>query len=179
MLTEADAHQVSAEVVTAAGEDSEAAADRDNLRSPETYVGFDRAERFVSPSSAVPDRQQHYVIPDQVALNHWALSGDWNIGGEAAVAPQANGKIVSRFHARDLHLVMRPSPSDSAVRIPVTLDGKPPGSAHGTDVESDGNGTVNRAEMYQLIRQLPPIRDEEIEIEFLDPGVKICAFTFG
>jgi hypothetical protein len=65
------------------------------------------------------------------------------------------------------------------VRFRVTIDGKPPGSAHGLDVDDQGYGTVTEQRLYQLIRQPKPIADRRFEIEFLDSGAEVFAFTFG
>ena len=91
----------------------------------------------------------------------------------------ANGRIVYRFHARDLHLVMGPAVRGTSVRFRVLIDGGPPGAAHWIDVDDQGNGTVVDPRLYQLIRQPKPIADRRFEIEFLDPGVEAFAFTFG
>jgi hypothetical protein len=115
----------------------------------------------------------------QLSLNQWALSGDWTVGKGAAVLEAAGGRIVYRFYARDLHLVMGPATRGSPVRFRVRIDGQPPGAAHGIDVEDQGNGTVVEQRLYQLIRQSKPIADRQLEIEFLDPGVEAYAFTFG
>ena len=61
----------------------------------------------------------------------------------------------------------------------VLIDGRPPGAAHGTDVDELGNGTVSEQRLYQLIRQQGPIADRLFEIEFLNPGAEAYAFTFG
>jgi hypothetical protein len=61
----------------------------------------------------------------------------------------------------------------------VLLDGRPPGTAHGVDVDEQGNGTAIEQRLYQLIRQSGPIGDRTFEIEFLDPGVEVYVFTFG
>ena len=89
------------------------------------------------------------------------------------------GRIVYRFHARDLHLVMGPPRRERPVRFRVSIDGQPPGAAHGLDVDDGGNGTVVDPRLYQLIRQPPPIVDRQFEIEFLDAGAEAFAFTFG
>jgi len=65
------------------------------------------------------------------------------------------------------------------IRIRVTVDGQPPGAAHGLDIDELGNGTVTDQRLYQLIRQPAAVRDRRFEIEFLDPGVEAFAFTFG
>ena len=92
---------------------------------------------------------------------------------------EAEGRIVYRFHARDLHLVMGPPARGTPVRFRVLLDGQPPGAAHGTDVDDQGNGTVTEPRLYQLVRQPGPISDRTFEVTFLDPGVQAYAFTFG
>ncbi len=112
-------------------------------------------------------------------LNAFALSGDWTVGKQATALNKPNGRIAYRFHARDLLLVMGPAAPGTAVRFRVLIDGKPPGAAHGIDVDEQGNGTVTEQRLHQLIRQTKPIADRQFEIEFLDSGVEAFAFTFG
>jgi thiol-disulfide isomerase/thioredoxin len=158
---------------------AEVPADWDNLESPETYVGYARAERFASPGGIAFDERRAYAIPDSLRLNHWALGGDWTVGREAAVLGEVNGRIAFTFHARDLHLILTPGSRDVPVRFRVLIDGEPPGAAHGLDIDDLGSGTVTEPRMYQLIRQADRIADRHFEIEFLDAGVEACAFTFG
>jgi len=157
----------------------EAPADWENLKSPENYVGAERTENFVSPGSVERDRRRTYAAPSRLSLNQWALAGEWTIGKQATVSGSPNGRIVYRFHARDLHLVMGPPRQGASVRFRVSIDGQPPGPAHGLDVDQRGNGTVVEQRLYQLIRQPKPIADRQFEIEFLDAGVETFAFTFG
>ena len=157
----------------------EAEADWADLKSPENYLGHERTENFVSPGRGVVDKPRVYAAPARVKLNDWALSGDWTVKRDAVVLNKANGRIAYRFHARDLHLVMGPAVRGASVRFRVLIDGKPPGAAHGIDVDDQGNGTVAEQRLYQLIRQPSPIADRQFEIEFLDPGVEAFAFTFG
>lgn len=157
----------------------EAAADWGSLESSENYVGYDRTENFASPGGAVLDQRRVYTVPTALGLNHWALSGDWSMGNQATVLHTANGKILYRFHARDLHLVMGPAVRGTPVRFRVLIDGHAPGAAHGLDVDDQGNGTVTEPRLYQLIRQPKPINDQQFEIEFLDSGAEAYVFTFG
>jgi len=149
------------------------------LKSPENYVGYQRTENFASPGGARRDKPRAYAVPQRLALNHWALSGDWTITQGAVVLNKPNGRIAYRFHARDVHLVMGPPSGKGLVRFRVLVDGKPPGAAHGTDVDDQGLGTVTGQRLYQLIRQPKPIASRTIEIEFLDSGAEAYAFTFG
>jgi thiol-disulfide isomerase/thioredoxin len=148
-------------------------------RSPETYVGYRRADSFASAEKLQPDRRASYTAPARPALNQWGFAGSWNVGGEAAVLAEPHGKIVFRFHSRDLHVVFGPSASGAPVRFTVRLDGKPPGVDHGVDAAPDGSGVVRKPRLYQLIRQTGPIHDRTFEIEFLDAGVQAYVFTFG
>ncbi|MET1536726.1 cytochrome c biogenesis protein DipZ [Burkholderia sola] len=156
-----------------------AAADSADVRSPETYVGYARAESFASPGGVVRDAAHRYDAPAGPDLNGWGLAGTWNVGAERASLAAPDGRIVYRFHARDLHLVLGPGTSGRPVRFRVTLDGAAPGAAHGTDVDAQGYGTVTGQRLYQLVRQTGTIADRTFAIEFLDPGVDAYAFTFG
>ncbi|RQU30085.1 cytochrome c biogenesis protein DipZ [Burkholderia cenocepacia] len=156
-----------------------AAADSADVRSPETYVGYARAESFASPGGVVRDAAHRYDAPAGPDLNGWGLAGTWNVGAERASLAAPDGRIVYRFHARDLHLVLGPGTSGRPVRFRVTLDGAAPGAAHGTDVDAQGYGTVTSQRLYQLVRQTGTIADRTFAIEFLDPGVDAYAFTFG
>jgi hypothetical protein len=160
------------------GNGVEAAADWRNLRSPETYLGYARAASFSSPGGVIPIAAREYAFPSTLQPNHWALSGGWRFEREAAVSSSASARIAFRFHARDLHLVMgaRGAPG---IRFRVTLDGKPPGAAHGLDIDAAGFGSLSERRLYQLVRQSDAIADRVFEIEFFGAGAEAYAFTFG
>jgi thiol-disulfide isomerase/thioredoxin len=157
----------------------EVAADWDSLRSPENYLGYQRTDNFVSPNGAILDTSYAYGAPPRLGPNHWALAGDWTVRQGVIVLNQPGGRILYRFHARDLHLVMAPATPGTPVRFRVLLDGQPPGDAHGGDIDDQGIGTLTDPRLYQLIRQPGPISDRSFEITFLDPGVHAYSFTFG
>jgi hypothetical protein len=125
------------------------------------------------------DTPHVYAAPARLALNHWALSGDWTVKRQATVLNAPDGGIVYRFHARDLHLVMGPAAPGMSIRCRVLVDGRPPGAAHGTDVDDQGYVTVTEPRLYQLVRQPGPVTERTFQIAFLDPGVHAYAFTFG
>jgi hypothetical protein len=149
------------------------------LKTPETYVGHQKAENFASPGSAVVNTRRTYAVPPRLRLNQWALSGEWTLKAEAAALNAAGGRIAFRFHARDLHLIMGPVARQRTVPFRVLIDGQPPSAGRGSDVDEAGNGTVTEQRLYQLIRQSGPIAERQFEIEFLDSGVEAFAFTFG
>jgi thiol-disulfide isomerase/thioredoxin len=179
LLAEVGVAGVGDGVVSVDASGVEAPADLNGLRSPENYLGYERTERFASPGGGQLDRRRLYIVPPRLALNEWALAGEWTMGRQAAVLSSPNGRIVCRFHARDLHLVMSPPRQEISVRFRVSIDGQPPGPAHGLDVDEGGNGTVVEPRLYQLIRQPKPIVERHFEIEFLDAEVETFAFTFG
>ena len=178
LLAEAGHGGPPASLVSVDASGAEAAADMADVQSPETYVGYARAANFVSPGGQIQDAAHVYAAGTPL-LNQWALAGSWTIGGENAVLDQAGGSIVYRFHARDLHLVLGPSPDGKPIRFRVTIDGKAPGDDHGADVDAAGDGMVAGERLYQLVRQNGPVVDRNFEIRFLDPGVQAYAFTFG
>jgi thiol-disulfide isomerase/thioredoxin len=144
---------VERDLVSVQGAGVEAEADWDNLRTPETYLGYARGER-----------------PD--------LAGEWTIGPESVVLKQAGGSITRRFHARDAHLVLSRGAGEP-IPFRVLLDGQAPRPSHGVDVHDDGTGLLDDGRMYQLVRQHDAVRERTLEITFLEPGAEAYVFTFG
>nr|WKF58508.1 Protein DipZ [Paraburkholderia busanensis] len=182
LLTEAghaSASKVALGIAKGSAQGVQAAADGNDMQSPETYIGYERAENFVSPGGEAQDKVHTYAAPLSPDVNEWGLAGAWKVGAEHATLAAASGRIVYRFHARDLHLVLGPGADGKPVRFRVSVDGAAPGAAHGTDVAADGSGTVTEQRLYQLVRQSGDVADHTFAIEFLDPGVQAFAFTFG
>jgi thiol-disulfide isomerase/thioredoxin len=179
LLKENGAKSLSGQVLSLSTNGAEAAPDSQNTRSFETYIGYERAEHFASVEKIAQDSRKTYTPLPRLALNQWALGGAWKVGAESAVLQPAPGKIVFRFHARDLHLVLGSAKDSKPVRFRVKLDGTAPGEDHGSDTDTNGAGTVQGHRLYQLIRQKGSVEDRTFEIEFLDPGVQAFAFTFG
>src|SRR3954452_15985828 len=127
------------------------AADWNTLGTGETYVGYGRGVGRVDS-------------PAQLALNRWAVSGDWAVEEESAVLGAAGGSVTFRFQARDLNLVLAPPASGASVGFTVLLDGRPPGDDHGIDVDAVGEGTVDEPRMYQLVRQRGGAAERAFEI---------------
>ena len=158
-------------------EGAAAAAERESLRSPETYLGYGRDERFVSPGGLAEETVKTYQLAD-TALNDWAYGGSWKAERERSVSQAADARIRMRFHARDLHMVLA-STTGKAIPFRVTLDGKAPGRDAGLNIAADGTGVVRGEGFYQLVRQKGAVTDRTFEIEFLGPGAAAFTFTFG
>lgn len=157
---------------------AQAAAPGDLRRSPETYMGYARADNFAGGAVA-RDSASNYRAPARLATNDWALAGRWTVHAQAAVLDSSTGSISYRFRGRDLHLVLGPAADGKPVRFRVTLDGKAPGADHGVDIDANGDGTVSAQRLYQLVRQVAGDQERTFTITFLDPGVHAYAFTFG
>lgn len=147
-------------------------------RSPETYIGYGRARNVVSQPAIVRDGSASYTA-NPVKRDQWGLSGRWTVGAHHARLDAAGGRILFRFQARDVHLVLGPAPDGRPIRFRITIDGKPPGAEHGMDVDAQGNGVVNGQRLYQLVRLKGAPWQRLFTIEFLDPGVEAYSFTFG
>jgi thiol-disulfide isomerase/thioredoxin len=159
--------------------DGPEAAPSEDVRSPETYVGYAQAKNFVSPERMARDSRKTYSPPAKLALNQWGLGGSWKVSAESGALVTAPGKIVYRSHSRDVHMVLGSSRKGTPVRFKVKLDGEAPGENHGADSNADGMGQIGEARMYQLVRQKRRIAETTFEIEFLDPDVEAYSFTFG
>jgi thiol-disulfide isomerase/thioredoxin len=178
LLSEGTGEGIDHELVSVAPDGFEAQADWTNLRSPETYLGYTQGQNLNSPSGVAYDEPRSYLAPESLQLNTWALAGNWTIQEGASVLNEAGGRIVFRFHARDVHLVLR-SRTGTVVPFHVLVDSEAPGTAHGLDIDEEGRGTLLQPRLYQLVRQPGTITDRTFEIAFLDTGVEAYVFTFG
>jgi thiol-disulfide isomerase/thioredoxin len=156
----------------------EAEADWEHLGTPETYLGYARAEHFTSGNGAAFDERHAFELPEHLRLNHWGLAGDWTIGREKVMLEQAGGSIAYRFNARDAHLVLSAG-ARAPIPFRVRVDGEAPGPSHGVDVDTDGAGLLDEGRLYQLVREHDAVRERTVEITFLGPGAEAYVFTFG
>jgi hypothetical protein len=179
LLAEAGVEEVESSLVRLDPQGVEAPPDWGSLRTPETYMGYGRAERFAPAGGLFPDERHAYTMPPRLGHNVWSLAGDWRIGQELALLSEPGGAISIRFHARDVHLVMGAKFQQVPLRYRVSLDGEPPERDHGLDVDEEGLGVVSHTRLYQLIRHTQAVTERSFEIEFLDPGVEAFVFTFG
>ncbi len=178
LLREAGGEKAASAPVVPTTKGAEASPDLQNIRSPETYLGYERADNFASPERLRADTASNYSF-GQPGLNQWGLSGRWTVGAEQATLDQPDGAIAYHFQARDLHLVLGSGAASKPIRFRVTIDGKAPDADHGADTDTEGNGTVTATRLYQLVRQSGDVKAHNFEIRFLDPGAEAYAFTFG
>ena len=178
LLAETGSQRAEKAIVKPDAQGAQSAPDLRNLRSSETYIGYNRALNFGSPEGLAGDAAQEYTIAEP-GLNKWGFAGNWTVGAEQATLNQAGGAIIYRFSARDLHLVLGKGTDGKPVRFQVRVDGKAPGASHGMDINAEGNGTVTETRLYQLVHQAGYVKERTFEVRFLDPGVEAFVFTFG
>jgi hypothetical protein len=179
LLVEAGMDGFDSGLVAVDPQGTEVSANWNDVRSPESYLGYRQSAGFDSPNGAHVDRAHDYSRPAGLALNRWAPIGNWTYGEKASASNAPGGRIAFQFQARDVNLVMGPATRGAAIRFRVYLDGEVAVAAHGTDVDDAGSGTLDQQRLYQLIRQPGPIRERLFEIEFLDAGAEVYCFTFG
>jgi thiol-disulfide isomerase/thioredoxin len=179
LLLDAGADGVDPDLVSVEPQGFEVAADWRTLRTPETYMAYDRSPGFASPERARFNQPHAYPAPAGLGLNEWAPSGTWTLAQHAAVSGEPGARIAFRFQARDVNLVMGPAERRAPVPFRVLLDGQAPSGAHGFDVDDRGDGTLAEQRLHQLIRQTGSIVERLVEIEFLAAGAEAYCFTFG
>jgi thiol-disulfide isomerase/thioredoxin len=179
LLLDAGAEDVDLELASPEARGLEVAADWETLRSPETYTGYAQSSGFVSEDSDLFNRAHTYPGGARLGLNEWDLTGRWTQTQDATALQEAGGRITFAFHARDVNLVMGSGAGRAAVPFRVLLDGQPPGDSHGSDIDGEGRGVLDRQDTYQLIRQQGRITTRLVEIEFETGGAEAYCFTFG
>ena len=179
LLREAGSDWIEPDLVMVEPKGFEVAADWRTLRTAETYTGYQQAAGLASLEDLRPDIPHTYPTPPSLQLGQWAPVGRWTMAALAAIVAEAPASIVFRFQARDVNLVMGPTPTGATIPFRVTLDGKPPGDAHGFDVDAAGNGSLSEQRLHQLIRVPGLVRERTVEIEFLAAGAEAYCFTFG
>ena len=92
LLKENGATGLASDTTSVSGVGIEAAPDWTDERSPETYIGYRQAQNFASPEKVHKDSIQIFSAPAKPSLNHWGLSGSWNVNAESAVLQAVPGK---------------------------------------------------------------------------------------
>ena len=133
--------------------------------TPETYLGAARAERFL-PSLPTRGTRDFGRYTGRLPLSHFALSGIWDVTGEAATAVR-DARLDARVRARNIYLVLA-SAGDRPRHVVVALDGR---------ASAAGGVTVTRQRLYTLA-SLPKVATHRLTLR-LPAGVSAYAFTFG
>jgi len=145
-------------------------------QTPETYLGYGRADSFGGRERVARDAVLSYVFPPFLPGDRWALRGAWRMERERIVAKEKGAALRLNFTARKVFLVLG-NPDGKPVHLTLKLNGEPVGGNAGGDAPR-GAVTVNRHTLYELIDQKAP-KNSLLEIEVNEPGLEAYAFTFG
>ena len=129
------------------------------LISPESYLGYERLERFLGTPVHV-DEPWRYYLARSLPQNNLSYGGTWTIRQERAVAGPG-ARLRYHFHAKYVYLVL-----SGHGNVNVLVDGRKE-----RVVRVDGD------RLYTLVSS-PRVRDAILELRFT-PGVAGYAFTFG
>ncbi|KTD31870.1 MULTISPECIES: cytochrome c biogenesis protein DipZ [Legionella] len=146
-----------------------------SLETPETYLGYARANRSLSPY-LVHDKIAQYSFPTQLPLNAWALQGAWQVSEDKIIAGAANASLEIHFNARKVFMVMS-NPTGKPIKIQVLLNGKALLEDAGKDVNK-GNILVGKDSIYEVVVN-KQFTSGLLQIITSEPGVEIYTFTFG
>ena len=133
-------------------------------RTPETYLGARRMERFASVQK-VHIGQQVFTLPAEIPLNYFAYQGSWGVQDESAKS--SSGAVIEfKFHADKVFLVV--GPAHAGDKIKVSMDGKPRGDI-----------ILDNQRLYEIIDLKGAVAIHTLRLEFLNEGTSVYAFTFG
>jgi cytochrome c biogenesis protein CcdA/thiol-disulfide isomerase/thioredoxin len=141
-------------------------------QTPETYLGYDRGERFANSEQFIADEAVNYTLTSSPRIHEWSLGGQWQINNESSQSLVNGSKLRLNFSAKEVYLVMSGPPGAS---VTVEVDGVSlPGGA-----DSNGNSVMlDDARLYKIVN-LSSYADEKILTLTFPAGVTINAFTFG
>ncbi|MDE1920198.1 MAG: cytochrome c biogenesis protein DipZ [Candidatus Omnitrophica bacterium] len=132
-------------------------------RTPETYLGRRRMERFVSPEKIVAG-DYVYSLPAEIPLNHFAYQGTWDVEPQWA---KAGPGAALEFKVKAGKVFLVAGPVHAGDRIKVFVDGKP-----AADI------ILDTQRLYKVVG-FPGVEVHTLRLEFPDAGTKVYAFTFG
>ncbi|HCI14501.1 MAG: DipZ protein [Gallionellales bacterium GWA2_60_142] len=145
-------------------------------QTPETYLGYARADSFGGGERPSLDAQASYRFPASLGSDEWVLNGRWRVERERIVGGEKGAALRLSFKARKVFLVLGAAGS-KPVHVTIRLNGEPVGSNAGKDAPA-GVVTVGRNTLYELIDQKTP-KSGLLEIKADSPGLEAYAFTFG
>ena len=132
--------------------------------TPETYLGYDRAERFLNTKDETKlDQVATYTLPDELDQNSWALGGSWNVGPQDTVSAADKAKLGLVFSAKEAYLVMG---SKTPAKVEIELNGEK------STIE------VSDSKLYTVAKLQEFAKNNYLELTF-PKDVTVHAFTFG
>lgn len=144
-------------------------------RTPETYLGYQRARAYHTSPEIKKDQLTRYAPADSIALNQVTLDGEWKIASESA-QPSAGSSLTIRFDAKQVNLVI--DTADQAGTLTLELDGQPILPALAGDHVENGQVTIDKAQLYNLVNLEHP-GQHTLTLTAKSDTLQLFAFTFG
>jgi cytochrome c biogenesis protein CcdA/thiol-disulfide isomerase/thioredoxin len=135
-------------------------------QTPETYLGYDRAERFSSLETISKNKEALYSYPPVLPVGSWALSGKWIIYPDKIVAAEPGAAIKLHFNAGKVYAVMGIA-NNQPVLVTLMLNG-----ALMNKIQ------VKYQQLYTIVELQSP-REGETELKAGSKGLEMYTFTFG
>ena len=142
-------------------------------QTPETYLGYGRADRFAGKETTLGGI---YHFPNFLSEGAWALEGSWKMQSEQIVSDGKNAALRIHFKARKVFLVLGTA-TGKPIQARLQLNGQGVGTFVGKDAPG-GVITIDRNRLYELIDQ-GTSQGGLLEMRTDDPGLEAYAFTFG
>lgn len=142
-------------------------------QTPETYLGFDRAERFANADQFTGSKSVNYSLLNNLQEHEWSLGGQWQINNESSQSMSNDSKLAFNFSAKEVYLVMSGPPGSM---VGVSVDGL--SSTGGADVNAESKVTIDGARLYKIVNADKYLSNRKLTLTF-PSGVTINAFTFG
>ena len=130
------------------------------ISTPESYLGYERLDRFANGTAAF-DAESDYRFPERIAQDQLGYAGRWTVEASRIVAG-ANARLRLRFQATNIYLVLAGSG-----RVRSFVDGR----------EARTLAVSGTPRLY-TIAGFPTKKRGLLELR-VSPGVKAYAFTFG
>ena len=135
-------------------------------QTPETYLGYGRADTDNAPS-LTQDKVSQYTFPNELPLNAWGLEGAWQVNDDRIISEEAHAALKIHFNARKVFMVMG-NGSHTPIKVTLTLNGK----------TIDKPIEVDKHALYQVV-SLKQVDTGILEIKANTPGLEVYTFTFG
>lgn len=160
--------------------ETEEVSTRPARQTPETYLGYGRAEQYIRGEEIVINKPWNY--PTQattVPLDGVNLDGDWQVNEEYISSTSDTAALELHFTAQKVFLVLSKESADASGNIKVLIDGQPIASSDTTDdVDANGNLVVTVPKKYDIANFSTPNAEHVLRLEF-SKGINAYAFTFG
>jgi cytochrome c biogenesis protein CcdA/thiol-disulfide isomerase/thioredoxin len=146
-------------------------------QTPETYLSYERGQRFANTEQFKQDQTVNYTLVDKLHEHEWSLGGNWIIGAKESVASSDSSVLRVNFTAKEVYLVMN-GPTDKPVTLKLNGQSVNLRANGGSDVGADGQVHLNGARLYRLIKLTQFTKNQVLDIT-VPKGTTINAFTFG